>query len=115
MLRRTFGFLLLLTATVGLQTSSAADVPGRWTRIGPDGGRVSVFAAAPSRPATVYAAVSGSSVFRSPDGGVSWTFAGRGLGTRPIVNGLAVDAAQPDRVYASTAHVLFRSANGGTT
>jgi photosystem II stability/assembly factor-like uncharacterized protein len=105
---------ILLTAAAGAQPSSAADVvPGRWMRIGPDGGPVWALAAAPSRPSTVYAGLRGSGVFRSTDGGASWSFAGSGLGQSPAVDALAVDAGQPGTVYALTGFGLSKTTNGG--
>jgi photosystem II stability/assembly factor-like uncharacterized protein len=107
---------ILLTATARAQSPASSDVPGRWTRIGPDGGLVTALAAAPSRPSTVYAGLGGyGSVYRSTDSGVSWTFAGAGLGQRLVIAALAVDAAQPDTVYAATESGLFKSTNGGVS
>ena len=52
-------------------------------------------------------------MFRSTNGGRTWTFAGAGLGREPLVTGLAVDAVQPGTVYAATEAGLFRTTNGG--
>ena len=99
-----------------VQPALAADVPGRWTRTGPDGGAVIALAAAPSRPATIYAGLTGGGgVFRSVDRGASWTLAVSGLGRVVAVRGLAVDARQPDTVYATTEAGLFRSTGGGVS
>jgi len=107
-------FLSLAGATAGAQTPEAADEPGRWTRIGPEGGVVAALAAAPSRPTRVYAGLPGGGVYRSIDGGASWTFAGTGLG-QSLISGLAVDAAQPGTVYVATDAGLFRTEDGGAS
>jgi len=104
---------ILLTATARAQSDSAADVSGRWTRIGPEGGAVAALAAAPSRPETIYVGLRVSGVFRSTDGGATWEFAGSGLGRTPSVVGLAVDAALPGTVYAVTDQGLSKSKDGG--
>jgi len=104
---------ILLSAAVQAQSSTAVDVPGRWTRIGPDSGIALSLAAAPSRSSTIYAGLQGGGVFRSTDGGVSWTFAATRLGRDPRVNALSVDAKQPGIVYALTDSGLFRTTSGG--
>ncbi len=67
---------------------------------------------APSNPSIAYIGTRGSGVYRSNDGGQSWHPAG--LGSESI-NGLAVDQANPDLVYAATNGygTLKVSANGG--
>jgi photosystem II stability/assembly factor-like uncharacterized protein len=107
---------VLLCAVASAQSSTAVDVPARWTRIGPDGGVVAALAVAPSQPATVYAGLrNDGGVYRSIDGGLSWRFAGAGLGRTESVTALAVDAAQPGTVYAVAGIVLYRSVNGGAS
>jgi len=54
----------------------------------------------PRNPLTVYAAVPGLGVFRSPDGGVSWSYFNSGLTTTNVLS-LAVDATGK-RLYAGT-------------
>src|SRR5437868_4606970 len=96
---RRLPFLLLaivLPALASAQFSSPVDAPARWTRIGPEGGVVAALAVAPSQPGTVYAGLrNDGGVYRSTDGGLSWTFAGAGLGLTEKVMAVAVDAAQP--------------------
>ena len=116
---RALSYLFLaiwLPALASAQLSSTADVPLRWTRIGPDGGVVAALAVAPSQPATIYAGLRNfGGVYRSTDGGLSWTFAGAGLGRTVFVTALAVDAAQPGTVYAAAGITLYRSVNGGVS
>jgi len=87
--------------------------PGRWTRIGPEGGDVCALAAAPSRPGLVYAGLRAGGVFRSGDRGKSWTFAGGGLRRFNSTCALAVDAVAPGTVWAGTNQGLFKSTSSG--
>jgi photosystem II stability/assembly factor-like uncharacterized protein len=84
-------------------------------RVGPDGGVVGAFAAAPSRPSTVYAGLLSGGVFRSLDGGASWSFAGAGLNLHDTVRSIVVDARRPDTVWTATFQGIFRSTDGGTS
>jgi photosystem II stability/assembly factor-like uncharacterized protein len=93
---------------------ASAGAPPRWIRIGPDGGRVLSLAAAPSRPAVLYAGTDFGGVFRSSDNGAHWAFAGTGLGWSNGVYGLAVDPVRPDTVWAATVYGIFKSDTGGT-
>jgi photosystem II stability/assembly factor-like uncharacterized protein len=96
--------------------AAGAQTPARWTRIGPEGGVVAALAAAPSRPTTVYTGLTfGGGVYRSIDGGASWTFAGAGLGRQARVTGISVDAARTGTVYAATGAGLFRTEDGGAS
>jgi uncharacterized repeat protein (TIGR01451 family) len=81
---------------------------------------VTAVALDPSHPSTLYAAAlgtfgpSGPDIFKSTDGGASWSASGIGTGQvfPPQVNALLVDAAS--NVYAGTTNNgVFRSADGG--
>jgi hypothetical protein len=78
-----------------------------WTTNGPidNGVRVPVTALAvdPSAPATLYAGswAADFGVFKSTDGGASWTAMNAGL-TSLFVNALAIDPSTPARIYAGT-------------
>jgi photosystem II stability/assembly factor-like uncharacterized protein len=86
----------------------------RWTRVGPEAGAVLTLAAAPSHMSTVYAGLASGGVFRSGDGGVTWSFAGTGLDLRDDpVRSLVVDARRPGLLWAATSQGIYRSANGG--
>jgi photosystem II stability/assembly factor-like uncharacterized protein len=52
-------------------------------------------------------------VFRSSDGGSSWTAANGGLGSFPFVLSLAVDPRDPAVVLAGTAGGIFETTSGG--
>jgi photosystem II stability/assembly factor-like uncharacterized protein len=109
---RVVATITVTTALAVLSASSAHSLPA-WERIGPEGGSICALAPAPSRPATLYAGgADGGGVFRSDDRGVTWRFAGNGLGTRPACS-LAVDARASGRVWTVAANELWRSADGG--
>jgi photosystem II stability/assembly factor-like uncharacterized protein len=84
-----------------------------WTRIGPDGGDIAALAAAPSRPARLYAAVASGNVFRSLDRGRTWTRAG--WTHSPRLSDLAVDPQSPTTVYAAGLHGVLKSTDGGAS
>lgn len=92
---------------------------GEWTAIGPDTGDVLCFAFDPSDPHRVYAGTRVGGVFRSSDGGESWSF-GDGVDHTWMVTSLAVSAAAPATLYAGldTLFVLpslWRSTDSGVT
>lgn len=105
--RRLAPILLFLTLPL------AADTPGEWRSLGPDGGSVVAVVSAPSDPQTLYASAEGT-VHRSSDGGATWAYAGY-LGNDGRVTRLAVDATRPNTIYASTGENLTRSLDGGET
>ena len=79
-----------------------------WTPIGPyGGGNVSALAIDPQDPAIVYAAVvpgdSGSvytGVFKSTNGGTTWSAANAGLPSPALIDQLAIDPLTPTTLYA---------------
>jgi photosystem II stability/assembly factor-like uncharacterized protein len=73
----------------------------------------------PSSPAKVYTGITwwetgASTVYRSADGGASWTGSALPAGAGSLRR-LAVDPTNGDRVYAGTSDGLFRSSDGGQT
>jgi photosystem II stability/assembly factor-like uncharacterized protein len=74
---------------------------------------VRCLAAAPSGGGLAYAGTQGNGVFRSSDGGRSWSQAGM---SGAVVKSIAVSPHDPRVVYAGTRPALvFRSADGGKT
>jgi hypothetical protein len=61
----------VLTVLPILAATSAPGGVHQWSRIGPEGGRVSIVRFPPSDPATVHAVVEGT-VCRSTDAGATW-------------------------------------------
>ena len=68
---------------------------------------------APTQPATVFASMS-SGVFRSTNGGASWTPVGPGLPSSGVT-AFAASPRSPSTVYAATSEGLFRSPDAGLT
>lgn len=107
--RRCLISLLLLGFAAPLSA-----VPGSWRLLGPDGGWVFDLAFAPSRPQALYAGTT-SGLFRSLDGGASWSEANAGLDPTAYVLSVAVDPVHPLTVYAAQNRAVFRSRDGGAT
>jgi photosystem II stability/assembly factor-like uncharacterized protein len=106
-----------LTVLLLLSIPAAAPAPltaafGRWSPLGPEGGEVLAIVFAPSDPRVVYTALGGGGVFRSTDGGVTWT-APSGPMAGQFVTALAVDPVNPAIVYAGTSDGIWKSATGG--
>jgi photosystem II stability/assembly factor-like uncharacterized protein len=103
----------VVLAALALLIPRPAAAVDAWTRVGPEAGAVRTLAAAPSRPATVYAGLDLGGVFRSPDGGATWSFAGAGIDLHAAIAALAVDARRPDTLWAGTSQGIYRSVDGG--
>lgn len=79
----------------------------------------------PHDPASVLVAMSSGGVYRSGDGGASWTASNTGIKAYFLpdpfpeygqcVHKVARDPAAPDRLYAQNHHGVYRSEDGGTT
>lgn len=72
----------------------------------------------PRQPDTVYAAIHndpfGSRIFKTTNGGASWSDAGSGLAERTLVRSLQIDPQIPATLYAGTSVGVFKSTDGGT-
>ena len=68
----------------------------------------------PSNPATLYAGIDPDGVYKSTNGGTSWTAAKSGL-TNATVPALAIDPSNPATLYAGTYGGVFKSPNGGSS
>ena len=109
---RTRLAVLLLLAVGAVLPPPLAAALGRWSPLGPEGGTVFALAFAPSDPQRVYAALDSGGVFRSGNGGVTWT-APRGMMAGQIVYSLAVDPANSSIAYAGTPDGVWKTASGG--
>ena len=69
-----------------------------WSSIGPEGGWIYALAIDPTTPSTLYAGTYGGGVFKSTNGGASWSAANSGL-TNLDVYALAIN---PTMLYAGT-------------
>src|SRR5207249_10170841 len=102
-----------------LVTSSRAAEGGinSWTSTnGPNGGPIGALAIDPVTPATLYAGTDSNGVFKSTNGGASWSAVNTGL-TVKTVSILAVDPQTPATLYAATQSgrcgVVVEGASGG--
>ena len=66
----------------------------------------------PKDPATVYAATNWSGVFKSTDGGESWTAINSGL-ANSMVYSLAISPSDDAIIYAGTRNGVFKTVDGG--
>ena len=83
-----------------------------WQALGPQGGFVECVALDPQNPATVYAGVYTSGVWKSADRGATWAPTGAGP---DAVYAIAIDPTDPSRLYASGYNAVSRSVDGGAT
>lgn len=108
---------LLIALFLGVTSTCFAQAP-TWTGIGPGGGIVNTLAIDPATPTTLYAGTQGSGVFKTTDGGASWSAINNGL-TNLLVFALAIDPATPTTLYAGTFAVggggVFKSTDGGAS
>jgi photosystem II stability/assembly factor-like uncharacterized protein len=83
---------------------------GRWNvPYGPPGAGVGPLVVDPRDSSNVYAATGGR-VYRSTDGGRSWT---GGVQIDPRVDSLAIDPQRPSMLYAGTGQGVFKSIDAG--
>ncbi len=76
------------------------------------GTHVLALAINPQTPDTLYAGTSGG-VFKSTDGGTSWTARNTGLNYSGTVLALAINPQSPETLYAGTSGGVFKSTDGG--
>src|SRR5436309_1387012 len=91
---------LLLAVAVSVGATGVARA-GIWTGNGPEGGNIQALAIHPTSPNTVYAGTDGGGVFKTTNGGLSWSAVNAGLTGFSVV-ALAVDSGTPTTVYAGT-------------
>jgi len=104
----------LIAAASILFTAVPSAAAGSGVSIGPDGGYVCALATAPSDPFVVYAGLQDGGVYRSSNGGATWSLASKGLGIS-IACSLAVDPVRPAAVWLVAAGRLFKTEDGGAT
>jgi photosystem II stability/assembly factor-like uncharacterized protein len=112
--RPSLGFLCAVLSFFLLAASAPAASSGIWRSIGPDGGSVAALSFAPSDAKIAYAGGAEGGIFRSGDGGASWTSVSNGLGTL-VVKCLAVDPRDPATVYVGTLSGLYQTTSGGAS
>jgi photosystem II stability/assembly factor-like uncharacterized protein len=88
-------FVVLVISPLVLADGATAQV-NVWQSVGPDGGTILVFAADPSDPDTIYAAVEPTTIYRSDDAGASWSRLGTvSQDSDATLRALAVDPRTP--------------------
>jgi photosystem II stability/assembly factor-like uncharacterized protein len=99
----------------------------RFRLVGPSrGGRVTAVTGVPSQPRTFYMGVASGGVFRTTDGGASWTPITDGKVPAPSTGAIAVADSNPDIIYigtgsdgvrsnVSTGRGVYKTADGGKT
>ncbi|HEV8718140.1 MAG TPA: hypothetical protein VGX03_35655 [Candidatus Binatia bacterium] len=99
-----------------ISPAAATASPGHWTT-GLSGNPIYALAVDPSNPEVVYAGGHGG-IFKSTDGGITWTFFHVGSPDISMVHHLTIDPQNSVYLYASTASDfgggrLFKSTDGG--
>ncbi len=117
MLRGVVGNVIrtaLLVGFVAALSTAAAPATDVWQNTGPDGGVVPCIAPSPSDASIVYVGIAQGGVYRSADGGATWTAASTGLANLDALS-LAVSPSDPQRVVAGSSAGGYLSVNGGST
>jgi photosystem II stability/assembly factor-like uncharacterized protein len=99
----------------------------RFRLVGPSrGGRVTAVTGVPSQPRTFYMGVASGGVFRTTDGGATWTPITDGKVPAPSTGAIAVADSNPDVIYigtgsdgvrsnVSTGRGVYKTTDGGKT
>lgn len=107
--------LAAVAALAGLLLSTPLLAAGAWTAIGPQGGPVDSLAIDPTNTQVLYAGAYGGGVWKTSDGGASWTRLD-GVPAQQSVSAVALDPKNPKVVVAGTYDAgIWRSADGGAT
>jgi photosystem II stability/assembly factor-like uncharacterized protein len=100
---------------VGVLSSGTSAAAGPWSPIGPQGGPVDALALDPTNPQVLYAGAYGGGVWKSSDGGTSWTRLS-GVPPQQSVEAIAVDPKSGKTILAGTYDAgIWRSTDGGAT
>jgi photosystem II stability/assembly factor-like uncharacterized protein len=103
---------LFLSALLSTAAGSFAASP--WTPVGPPGGAVYGLSVDPKDANILYAGTFGGGVWKSKDGGASWTRL-PGIPSQETVNAVAVSPADSRIVLAGGETAIYRSADAGAT
>jgi photosystem II stability/assembly factor-like uncharacterized protein len=109
----------LATSSVPPPTTSSTLPPTGWVQLslGKDLGKETFYALAidPTNPQVLYAGTDGDGVFKTTDGGASWSAASSGL-TYFYILSLAIDPTNPQVLYAGTDGCgVFKTTDGGSS
>lgn len=101
-----------------LDTGRAGATENRWTSYGPFGGQTTALAIDPNDAATLYAgtghAVSDGAVFKTTNGGSTWSAINNGFPDGGVA-ALAVDPQHGATVWAGTNDGVFKTTTGGSS
>jgi photosystem II stability/assembly factor-like uncharacterized protein len=106
--------LVLVVLTAGISSQSARAGNQLWTGTGPRAKSVEAIARDRLNPSRMWAATFGAGVFRSLDGGATWTGYRTGL-VNTYVRCLAVNPHHPDSIFCGTNDGVHLSIDGGVT
>ncbi|MEP7028541.1 MAG: hypothetical protein ABI960_08090, partial [Candidatus Eisenbacteria bacterium] len=111
---RAWNSLLPAGVAIALVFTAAAVSagPSTWTGNGPRARSLEAIARDPLQPARMWAAAFGAGVYRSLDGGATWTAYRSGL-TNTFVRCLADNPAHPDSIWCGANDGVFLSVDGG--
>jgi len=103
-----------LALTISLLLMSAPAMSATWQQLGgPEAGDISELLVDPSNDRTIYAGTFGGGVYKSTNGGDSWSAVNSGL-AHTNVWALAISPSSNQTLYAGTCPGgLFKSTNGG--
>jgi hypothetical protein len=102
---------LVIWGLTGMPTAHAAV---GWRSIGLGGGLGLSILIDPTAPSTLYAGTHNGGIFKSTDGGASWSVVNTGL-TNSLVFALALDPTTPTTLYTGTGGGVFKSTDGGAS
>ena len=81
---------------------------------GPYAGPVQCLAVDPVSSETVYAGTYGGGVYKTSDGGMTWTATNQGMSATDVT-ALVIDPAENQTIYAGTANGVFKTTNGAVS
>jgi len=90
----------------------STDAGRTWRTTGLKGITLESLAIDPASPSTLYVAAAADGVFKSTDGGDTWTQSNEGLASA-VAASLIIDSAVPSTLYAGTPGGVFKSTNNG--
>ena len=112
-MRKLINFALLKWLSLAisgiLMSSFVLAGENQWTSIGLEGAEVTALAIDPFTPVTIYAGTQGLGIFKSIDGGESWTDINNGLPYAYSSNILLIDPVTPTTIYSGG----YMSTDGG--
>ena len=107
--------LALPAALLALLSAGSAFAASAWTPFGPSGGSIRSLAIAPGSPGELYAGTYGGGIFKSTDGGATWSSLSPAI-RRQTVNAVAIDPSRPQTILVGTYNDgVWKSSDGGST